>query len=88
LGLADSRESGSRQFSGKTPYIALSRFFHEEDVQAAKESRYAIRTVLLPDFLVCFVVSCATLPADFERPDSYALPDTGDTTFGRGSVKR
>jgi putative cardiolipin synthase len=34
--------------------------------------------------LVCFVVSCATLPADFERPDSYALPDTGDTTFGRG----
>ena len=33
--------------------------------------------------LVWILASCATLPTDFEKPASYALTDTGDTTFGR-----
>jgi putative cardiolipin synthase len=32
--------------------------------------------------IVSVIVSCATLPTDFERPESYALSDTSDTTFG------
>ena len=29
------------------------------------------------------IVGCATLPKDFDRPESYALTDTEDTHFGR-----
>ena len=29
------------------------------------------------------IVGCATLPKDFDRPESYALTDTEDTTLGR-----
>ena len=37
----------------------------------------AILTILL------ITVACATLPEDFERPDSYAYTDTDNTRFGR-----
>jgi hypothetical protein len=32
---------------------------------------------------ILIIVGCATLPKDFDRPESYALTDTEDTTFGR-----
>ena len=35
---------------------------------------------------ILIIVGCATLPKDFERPESYALTDTEDTTFGRSRV--
>ncbi|MEE4261220.1 MAG: phospholipase D family protein [Desulfobacteraceae bacterium] len=32
--------------------------------------------------------SCATLPKDFERPESFAYPDTADTSFGKDVYNR
>jgi putative cardiolipin synthase len=32
---------------------------------------------------ILIIVGCATLPKDFDRPESYALTDTEYTTFGR-----
>jgi putative cardiolipin synthase len=32
---------------------------------------------------ILIIVGCATLPKDFDRPESYALTDTEDTTFGQ-----
>ena len=37
---------------------------------------------------VFVLVSCATLPEDFDKPASYALTDTGETLFGRGVTQQ
>ena len=34
------------------------------------------------------LIGCATLPADFDKPPSYALTDTDDTLFGRGVAQK
>ena len=33
--------------------------------------------------MVCLLASCATLPENFNRPESYAYTDTADTSFGK-----
>jgi putative cardiolipin synthase len=40
-----------------------------------------IKSFLILGFL--FTISCATLPKDFEQPESYAYTDTEDTRLGR-----
>ena len=39
--------------------------------------------IFFPLFTLLFITSCATLPQNFERPESHALTDTGDTLWGR-----
>ena len=42
------------------------------------------KTVNLLAALSLFLISgCATLPKDFERPESYAYTDTANTSFGK-----
>ena len=33
--------------------------------------------------LILMIAGCATLPKDFDRPESYALADTENTLFGK-----
>jgi putative cardiolipin synthase len=39
--------------------------------------------IFSPLFTLLFISGCATLPQNFERPESHALTDTGDTHWGR-----
>ncbi len=39
--------------------------------------------IFFPLFTLLFITGCATLPQNFERPESHALTDTGDTRWGR-----
>ena len=39
--------------------------------------------VIVTVLLACLLFSCATLPEDFEKPESYAYTDTEDTLFGK-----
>jgi len=44
-------------------------------------NRFSTTVIWLASVFV--LVSCATLPEDFDKPASYTLTDTGDTRFGR-----
>lgn len=48
--------------------------------------RHSVTTILA----VCVLLlggGCTTLPKDFERPESYAFTDTGDTALGKASLR-
>ena len=45
--------------------------------------RTAFSLHLLAALTLFMIVGCATLPTDFDRPESYALTDTNDTDLGR-----
>jgi len=45
--------------------------------------RYSIIIYLSAAVLILMLAGCATLPKDFNRPESYALINTEDTAFGR-----
>ena len=48
-----------------------------------KMFRIATILNLTATFTLILIFGCATLPKDFDRPESYALTDTEDTHFGR-----
>jgi putative cardiolipin synthase len=49
--------------------------------------RPTIIVQLLTAVLILLIVGCATLPKDFDRPKSYALTDTENTSFGKVRAK-
>jgi len=49
--------------------------------------RPPIITLLLAAVAILIIAGCATLPKDFDRPESYALTDTGVTVFGKAHTK-
>jgi putative cardiolipin synthase len=49
--------------------------------------RPPIITLLLAAVAILIIAGCATLPKDFDRPESYALTDTGNTVFGKAHAK-
>jgi putative cardiolipin synthase len=49
--------------------------------------RPPIITLLLAAVAILIIAGCATLPKDFDRPESYALTDTGNTVFGKAHTK-
>ena len=46
-------------------------------------NRPAVIIQLVAAVAILITSGCATLPKDFDRPESYALTDTEDTHFGR-----
>ena len=49
--------------------------------------RPAIIVQLLAAAVILLIAGCATLPKDFDRPESYALTDTENTAFGKALAK-
>jgi putative cardiolipin synthase len=49
--------------------------------------RPTIIVQLLTAVLILLIAGCATLPKDFDRPESYALTDTENTSFGKVRAK-
>ena len=49
--------------------------------------RPAIIVKLLAAAFILIIAWCATLPKDFDWPESYALTDTENTTFGKARAK-
>ena len=45
--------------------------------------RPAIIIHLAAAVVILMAAGCATLPKDFDRPESYALTDTENTAFGK-----
>ena len=50
-------------------------------------NRPAIVIQLTVAAVILMVAGCATLPKDFDRPESYALPDTANTFFGKTRIE-
>jgi len=48
-----------------------------------KSYRKAIILHFAATMTIILIISCATLPKDFDRPESYAFTDTEETHFGR-----
>ena len=46
-------------------------------------NRTATIIQLVAAVVILMTAGCATLPKDFDRPESYALTDTESTTFGK-----
>jgi putative cardiolipin synthase len=49
--------------------------------------RPTIIVQLLTAVLILLIAGCATLPKDFDRPESYALTDSENTSFGKVRAK-
>ncbi|MDH3875634.1 MAG: phospholipase D family protein [Desulfobacteraceae bacterium] len=49
--------------------------------------RETIIVQLLTAVFILLIAGCATLPKDFDRPESYALTDTENTAFGKTQAK-
>ena len=49
--------------------------------------RPTIIVQLLTAVLIFLIAGCATLPKDFDRPESYALTDTENTALGKARAK-
>jgi len=45
--------------------------------------RLAIIIHIAAAVAILMIAGCATLPKDFDRPESYALTDTENTAFGK-----
>ncbi len=54
---------------------------HKNIALARKRMRSTRRAIILA--MIGLLAGCASLPTDFERPESHAFPDTGTTTLGQ-----